>query len=42
VPSPEPRSVVELATIRLFVDAGVFVVCVGGGGSPSSSTATAA
>jgi carbamate kinase len=34
VPSPEPRSIVELGTIRLLVDAGVLVVCVGGGGIP--------
>jgi carbamate kinase len=34
VASPEPRSIVELATIRLLVDAGVIVVCVGGGGIP--------
>jgi carbamate kinase len=34
VPSPEPRGIVELATIRLLVDAGVLVVCVGGGGIP--------
>ncbi len=34
VPSPEPRSIVELPTIRLLVDAGVVVVCVGGGGIP--------
>ena len=34
VPSPEPRSIVELSTIRLLVDAGVLVVCVGGGGIP--------
>lgn len=34
VPSPEPRSIVELATIRLLVDSGVVVVCVGGGGIP--------
>ena len=34
VPSPEPRSIVELRTIRLLVEAGVLVVCVGGGGIP--------
>lgn len=34
VPSPEPRAIVELATIRLLVEAGVLVVCVGGGGIP--------
>lgn len=34
VPSPEPRRVLELATIRLLVDAGVIVVCAGGGGIP--------
>ena len=34
VASPEPRSIVELATLRLLVDAGVVVVCVGGGGIP--------
>ena len=34
VPSPEPRSIVELSTIRLLVEAGVLVVCVGGGGIP--------
>jgi carbamate kinase len=34
VPSPQPRSIVELPTIRLLVDAGVVVVCVGGGGIP--------
>jgi carbamate kinase len=34
VPSPEPRSIVELSTIRLLADAGVLVVCVGGGGVP--------
>jgi carbamate kinase len=34
VPSPEPRGIVELGTIRLLVDAGVLVVCVGGGGIP--------
>jgi carbamate kinase len=34
VPSPDPRSIVELGTIKLLVDAGVLVVCVGGGGIP--------
>ena len=34
VPSPEPRAIVELPTIRLLVEAGVLVVCVGGGGIP--------
>jgi carbamate kinase len=34
VPSPAPRSIVELATLRLLVEAGVLVVCVGGGGIP--------
>jgi carbamate kinase len=35
VPSPEPREIVELATIRTLVDAGVTTICVGGGGIPS-------
>ena len=34
VASPEPRSIVELATIELLVRSGVLVVCVGGGGIP--------
>jgi carbamate kinase len=34
VASPEPRSIVELSTIRLLVDTGVIVVCAGGGGIP--------
>jgi carbamate kinase len=34
VPSPEPRDIVELSTIRLLVQAGVLVICVGGGGIP--------
>ncbi|HET6793103.1 MAG TPA: carbamate kinase [Acidimicrobiales bacterium] len=34
VPSPEPVRILELETIRLLVDAGVLVVCAGGGGIP--------
>jgi carbamate kinase len=34
VASPEPQSIVELETLRLLVEAGVLVVCVGGGGIP--------
>jgi carbamate kinase len=34
VPSPEPQSIIELATIRLLMESGVLVVCVGGGGIP--------
>ena len=34
VPSPEPRRIVELKAIRTLVDAGVLVVCSGGGGVP--------
>jgi carbamate kinase len=34
VPSPEPIRILELPTIRLLVDAGVLVVCTGGGGIP--------
>ena len=34
VPSPEPRCIVELATIRILVDYGVTVICTGGGGIP--------
>ena len=34
VASPEPRSIVELETLKLLVAAGVLVVCVGGGGIP--------
>jgi carbamate kinase len=34
VPSPEPKAIVELPTIRLLVEAGVLVVCAGGGGIP--------
>jgi len=34
VPSPEPRRILEIATIRLLIDAGVIVICAGGGGIP--------
>jgi carbamate kinase len=34
VPSPEPRHIVEIHAIRLLVEAGVVVVCAGGGGVP--------
>jgi carbamate kinase len=34
VPSPRPLKIVELAAIRLLVDAGALVVCSGGGGIP--------
>jgi carbamate kinase len=34
VASPEPLRIVELRTIRLLLDAGVIVVCAGGGGIP--------
>jgi carbamate kinase len=34
VPSPEPQTIVECETIRLLVEAGVLVVCLGGGGIP--------
>jgi carbamate kinase len=34
VPSPEPRAIVELATIRILVEARVLVICAGGGGIP--------
>ena len=34
VPSPEPRRIVEIEQIRLLLDAGAIVICVGGGGIP--------
>jgi carbamate kinase len=34
VPSPRPLEVLELPTVRRLVDAGVTVVCAGGGGIP--------
>jgi carbamate kinase len=34
VPSPEPRRILEIETIRLLMRAGVLVICGGGGGIP--------
>ena len=34
VPSPEPIAIVELEPVRRLLDAGVLVVCAGGGGIP--------
>jgi carbamate kinase len=42
VASPEPRAILELATIRLLSGAGVLVVCAGGGGIPVTLTAEGA
>jgi len=40
VASPAPLRVVELEAVRLLVDAGVVVVCAGGGGVPVIETAS--
>jgi carbamate kinase len=42
VASPEPRAILELASIRLLMEAGVLVVCTGGGGVPVTMTAEGA
>jgi len=34
VPSPEPKEIVELESIKTLIDAGVVVIAVGGGGIP--------
>jgi carbamate kinase len=34
VPSPEPQAIVELASLRTLIDAGVLLICAGGGGIP--------
>jgi carbamate kinase len=34
VPSPEPRRILELTAIRMLLEAGLVVVCAGGGGIP--------
>ncbi len=38
VPSPAPRRILELATIRRLADAGVLLICAGGGGIPVART----
>lgn len=35
VPSPKPRRIFEIRPIRMLVDAGVIVICAGGGGIPT-------
>jgi len=34
VPSPEPRRILEIESIRILLEAGTIVICVGGGGVP--------
>ncbi|MFJ9346405.1 carbamate kinase [Streptomyces sp. NPDC101237] len=34
VPSPSPRGIVEIATVRELLDGGSLVICAGGGGVP--------
>jgi carbamate kinase len=38
VPSPEPRRIFEIRPIRWLLDHGTIVICVGGGGIPTSRT----
>jgi carbamate kinase len=40
VPSPQPRRIIELDTIKLLVAAGVILICAGGGGIPVIEDAT--
>lgn len=39
VASPEPLRVIEIESIRLLLQAGVIVICLGGGGVPVAQTA---
>ena len=41
VASPEPRAILELASIRLLIGAGALVICAGGGGIPVTITGRA-
>jgi carbamate kinase len=34
VPSPQPRRILEIGAVRLLIEAGVVVICAGGGGVP--------
>jgi len=36
VPSPLPQQIIEIDVIRMLVDAGVVVICAGGGGIPTA------
>ena len=38
IASPEPRRIIELATIRMLLQAGALVICAGGGGIPVVTT----
>jgi carbamate kinase len=40
VPSPEPRSIIEIRPIRWLLDQGAVVICAGGGGIPTMFTST--
>jgi carbamate kinase len=40
VPSPEPRAIVELCSIRRLLENGAIVICAGGGGVPVAANGT--